>query len=82
MLHLDEAVQTAVYVLIIKYWSVFHDRGVFVPVCNYKCMIHTGNTPPIAVKKIMYGLNKVPITRKAIAALEKVGHIRQILDGR
>ena len=45
-------------------------------------MIDTGDTPPIAVKKIMYGLNKVPITRKAIAALEKVGYIRQIMDGR
>jgi hypothetical protein len=81
-LHLDEAIQTAVYALIIKYWSVFHDRGVFVLVCNYKCVIDTGNTPPIAVKKIMFGPNKLPITHKAIAALEKVGHIRQIMDGR
>ena len=48
---------------------------------NYKCVIDTGDSPPIAVKKILYGPKETPIMRKAIAALEKVGQIRQIMDG-
>ncbi len=36
---------------------------------------------PIAVKKINYGTQETPIMRKSIAALEKVGHIKQIHDG-
>jgi len=45
-------------------------------------VIDTGNAHPIAVKKIQYGPKKIPIMRKAISALKKVGHIRQIHDGR
>ncbi len=32
--HLDISLQQTVYALIIKYWSVFDERGVFVPVQN------------------------------------------------
>ncbi len=53
----------------------------WVPVQNYECVIDTGNAPPIAVKKIQYGPKELPIMRKTIAALEKVGHIHQIHDG-
>jgi hypothetical protein len=80
--HLEVTLQQMLYALVQKYWSVFDERGVFVPVCNYKCVINTGDAHPIAVKKIMYGPNELPIMRKAVAALEKVGHIRQITDGR
>jgi hypothetical protein len=80
--HLDTDLQQTIYALIIKYWPVFDDRGVFVPVKNYECVIDTGNAHPIAVKKIMYGPNKLPIMCKAVAALKKVGHIFQIHDGR
>ena len=80
--HLDAPLQQSIYALIQKYWSVFDDRGVFVPVRNYECVIDTGDAHPIAVKKIMYGPNELPIMRRAVAALEKVGHIRQISDGR
>jgi hypothetical protein len=79
--HLDVALQQTIYALIIIYRSVFDKRGVFVPVCNYKCVIDTGDAHPISVKKIMYGPNKLPIMRKAVAALEKVGLIRQITNG-
>jgi hypothetical protein len=68
--------------LVQKYWSVFDERGVFVPVCNYECVINTGDAHLIAAKKIMYGPNELPIMQKAVAALEKVGHICQITDGR
>jgi hypothetical protein len=80
--HLDAALQIRIYSLIIKYWSVFDDRGVWVPVKNYECVIDTGDAHPIAVKNIRYGPKEIPIMRNAIAALEKVGHIRQMHDGR
>jgi hypothetical protein len=32
LLHLDALLQQTVYNLIIKYWSVFDERGIFVPV--------------------------------------------------
>jgi hypothetical protein len=44
-------------------------------------VINTGTTRPIAVKKILYGERESVIMRKCIAALTKVGHIRQITDG-
>ncbi len=82
LLHLDTDLQQTIYALIIKYWPVFLDCGVFVPVKNYKCVIDTGNAHPIAIKKIMYGPNELPIMRKVVAALKKVGHICQIHNGR
>jgi hypothetical protein len=60
---------------------VFDGKGVFVPVRNYECVIDTGSTRPIAVKKILYGKREMVIMQKCIAALAKVGHIRQITDG-
>jgi hypothetical protein len=80
--HLNDALQTKIYDLIKKYWSVFDDRGVWVPVKNYECVINMGDAPPIAVKKIYYGPKEIPIMRRTIAALEATGHIRQIHDGR
>jgi hypothetical protein len=80
--YLDSSVQLKVTALVKKYWSVFNERGVWVPVRNYECVIDTGNTHPIAVKKIQYGPKELPIMRKAITALEKVGHICQIHNGR
>jgi len=82
LVYLDAQLQQTVYALIIKYWSVFDECGIFIPVHNYECVIDTGNASLIAVKKIMYGPNKLLIMRKAIRALEKVGHIHQITDGR
>jgi hypothetical protein len=60
---------------------VFNKKGIFIPVKNYECVIDTGNSLPIAVKKILYGPKETPIMQECIAALEKVGHIRQIHDG-
>ncbi len=76
--HLDTAFQQTIYALIIKYWPVFDDRGVFVPVKNYECIIDTGNAHSTVVKKIMYGPKEIPIMCKAVAALKKVGHRFQI----
>jgi len=80
--HLDDALQTRISALIQKYWSVFDDRGVWVPVKNYECVIGTGDASPITVKHIRYGPKEIPIMRKAITGLEQVGHIRQIHHGR
>ena len=79
--HLDHPTQLVVINLIKKYWSIFDECKVWVPVRNYECVIDTGNAPPIAVKKIQYGPKEIPIIHKAIAALEKVGHICKIHDG-
>jgi hypothetical protein len=61
-----------------KYWTVLDDCGVWIPVKNYECVINTGNVPSIAIKKIHYSPKEIPIMRKKIAALSKVGHTRQI----
>ena len=79
--HLSLDVQGKIYDLIREFWSVFDSKGVTVPVKLYECVIDTGSTRPIAIKKINYGDNKTVIMRKCIAALAKVGHIRQIRDG-
>jgi hypothetical protein len=60
---------------------VYDERDTFTPVRNYQCVIDTGNSAPIAIKKINYGTRETPIMRKSIAALKKVGHIRRIHDG-
>jgi hypothetical protein len=49
---------------------------------NYECVIDTNNAHPIAVKKIMNGPKEIPIMHKAVSALKKGGHIRQIHDKR
>ena len=60
---------------------MFDTNGVFVPVKNYECVIDTGDSPPIAVKKILYGPKETPIMRKAIAALEKLArYVRLRMD--
>ena len=80
--HLLPADQADVIALIKKYWTVFDDRGTFTPIVDYECVIDTGTTAPIAIKKINYGTRETPIMRKCIAVLEKVGQIVQIHDGR
>ena len=60
---------------------MFDSKGVFILVKNYECIIDTGNTCPIAVKKILYDERKAVIMQQCIAALAKVGHIEQITDG-
>jgi hypothetical protein len=73
--HLNPALQKKIYTIIREHWSVFDNKGVFVPVKNYECIIDTGSTRPIAVKKILYGKQELVIMRKCIATLTKVGHI-------
>jgi hypothetical protein len=80
--HLPLDVQDQIYSLIQEFWSVFDSKGVTVPVKSYECIIDTGSARPIAIKKINYGDNETAIMRKCISALAKVGHIRQIHDGK
>jgi hypothetical protein len=53
--HLDSALQERIYSIICHHWSVFDEKGVFIPVKHYECVIDTGNAWPISVKKILYG---------------------------
>jgi predicted phosphoadenosine phosphosulfate sulfurtransferase len=64
--HLPVEIQDQVYSLIQEFWSVFDGKGYSVPVKTYKCIIDTGSARPIAVKKILYGDNKIPIMRHAL----------------
>ena len=79
--HLPSGVQTLVTALVKKYWCVFDEKGLYVPVKDYECVIDTGNHRPIAVTKINYGPQESIIMRKCIAALLKLGHIHQVYDG-
>ena len=79
---MEPAAHDRIYVLVKKYWSVFDNKGVFFPVKKYKCVIDTEDAKPITIEKILYGPKEIPIMLNAIAALEKVGHIRQIHEGR
>jgi hypothetical protein len=79
--HLKPDLQERIYIILRRHWSVFDENGVFVPVKLYECVIDTGNSRPIAVKKILYGEQETVIMCKCIAGLEKVGHIKQITDG-
>ena len=73
--HLDPYQQTQVYNLIREFWPVFDERGVFIPVKNYECVIDTDTACPIAVKKILYDERETIIMQQCISALAKVGHI-------
>ncbi len=53
--HLEPSLRTKVYGLIQKYYSIFANKGQFVPVKDYSCVIDTGLAKPIAIKKIHYG---------------------------
>ncbi len=79
--HLEPDFQERTYDVIRRCWSVFDEKGVFVPVKHYECVIDTRNSQPIAVKKVLYGEQETVIMRKCIAVLAKVSHIRQITDG-
>ncbi len=79
--HLVPSLRAQVYGLIQKYYSVFADKGQFVPVKDYSCMINTGSAKPIAIMKINYGPQETPIMEKCIASLAKLGHIHQIHNG-
>ncbi len=80
--HLEAPLRDQVYRLLQKYWSVFDDKGQFVPVKDYSCVINTGSAKPIAVQKIHHGPCKIPIMQKCIASLAQLGHIRQVYGGK
>ncbi len=79
--HLDPVLQERIYDVIRCHWSVFDKKGIFVPVKHYECVIDTRNSPPIAVKRILYSKRETIIMHNCIAVLKKVGHIQQITDG-
>jgi hypothetical protein len=53
--HLKPNLHKKIYNIIRHHWSVFDKKSIFVPVKHYECVIDTGNSRPIAVKKILYG---------------------------
>jgi hypothetical protein len=71
--HLVPSLRAQVYGLIQKYYSMFADKGQFIPMKDYSCVIDTGSAKPIAIKKNHYGLQETPIMEKCIASLAKLG---------
>ena len=61
-----------------KYWSIFDDKGLHVPVKDYECIIDTGNHSPVVAWKINYGPREIPIMEKAIGQLLELRQIYQI----
>ncbi len=80
--HFDTAVCKHIYQLIQKYWSMFNNKGQFIPVKDYKCFINTGSTHPICIKNINYGPQETPTMQKCIPSLEKLSHICQTHRGK
>jgi hypothetical protein len=68
--------------MIKQHSAMFDEWGTFTPTWDYECVIDTGTTAPISIKKINYGTRETSIMHKCIAALEKVGQIVQIHDSR
>ena len=60
-----------------RYWDVFRERGVKIPVQGYEMVIDTGNHKPIAVKKAHYGFRESPIMQKALDLLIEMWFIVQ-----
>ena len=79
--HLPRQIQNRLTNLIKKYWTIFDERGLFVPVRDYECVIDTGSARPITVSNINYGPRETPIMNKCIAALLKLDHIEQTHRG-
>jgi hypothetical protein len=71
--HLDPSLQIKIYQIIQDYWSVLDEKGVFVPVKNYECLIDTGSTRPIAVKNIIYGKLEINTCVNALKLLPRLG---------
>ena len=63
-----------------EYWSMFADKGLFVPVKDCECIIGTGGAQHISVSRINAGPHEMPIMRKCIAALCELGQIDQNID--
>ena len=79
--HLPQAQQLCVLALVKKYWAVFDDKGVSVPVLDYECHIDTGSHPPISCRKVTYGPLESPKIQKAIDQLLDLHQIHQVFDG-
>jgi hypothetical protein len=71
--HLDASVRNMVYRLIQKYWSIFDDKGQFIPVKDYSCVIDTGSAKPISVKKYTTVPGKSPSCIIASPPLPSLG---------
>jgi hypothetical protein len=66
--HLDPNLQERIYNVIRHHWSVFDKKGAFVPIKHKDCVIDSGNSRPIAVRKILYGKRKTVIMHHCINA--------------
>ena len=73
--HFLAGVGAQVWRLLTTYWDIFAKKGLFVSVKDYECVIDTVTACPISAKKVNYGPHEMPVMRKCIAALSKLGQI-------
>ena len=79
--HLPTDQRDAVRDVVKEYWCVFDKHGLTKACKDYKCVIDTGDNPPVACKNVQYGPLETPEMEKHIATLLSLGHIKQVWDG-
>ena len=67
--------------LLIKYYPVFADEGVVVPVKDYECVIDTGMNRPVSCRSVTYAPLETPLIKKDIAKLLRNKMIKQVFNG-
>lgn len=75
---LSTAGNALVTTLILKYWAIFDNTSLFLPVKDYECVIDMDFAALISL--LNFGPCQLPIMYKTIDALEKLGHMSQIHD--
>lgn len=61
---------------VIRFWDVFREEGVKIPIQGYEMVVDTGDHKPIKVPLPRYGLFESPIMQKTIDWLLELKHIR------
>ena len=63
-----------------KYFDVFREEGLSIPIRVYKMVINTGDHSPIKVPLPHYGMHESPIMQKTITQLLKLKFIKPDYD--
>jgi hypothetical protein len=74
--HVSKTQRRRVRQLVIKYYDVFREEGLSIPIQGYKMIVDTGNQQPICVKQPHYSLFETPIMQKTIDNLLSLNFIK------
>ena len=78
--HLSKQTRDRIKSFVIKYFDIFREEGLSIPVRAYEMVINTGDTPPIKVPLPHYGMHESPIMQKTIDQLLKLKFIKPDYD--